>query len=50
MFNFVFSTGVLQMIETAETQRKDVMDHPENYTLLTTLTEGSATLTPVLQL
>ncbi|XP_062342118.1 chordin-like protein 2 isoform X1 [Osmerus eperlanus] len=31
--------GVLQMIETAETQRKDVMDHPENYTLLTTITE-----------
>lgn len=31
--------GVIQMIQTAEVHRKDLMEHPENYTLLTTLSE-----------
>lgn len=33
-------TGVLQLMEIGDVQRKDIMDHPENYTLLTTLDEG----------
>lgn len=27
-------------MEIGDIQRKDIMDHPENYTLLTTLDEG----------
>lgn len=27
-------------MEIGDVQRKDIMDHPENYTLLTTLDEG----------
>jgi len=30
----------LQLMEIAEVERKDVTDHPESYTLLTTLDEG----------
>lgn len=36
---FVYS-DVLQLMEIGDVQRKDIMDHPENYTLLTTLDEG----------
>uniref|UniRef100_A0A8C5GQ79 Chordin-like protein 2 n=1 Tax=Gouania willdenowi TaxID=441366 RepID=A0A8C5GQ79_GOUWI len=37
----VWSTaeGVLHMMEIGDIQRKDILDHPENYTLLTTLDE-----------
>ncbi|XP_054611150.1 chordin-like protein 2 isoform X2 [Dunckerocampus dactyliophorus] len=31
--------GVLQLMEIGDVQRKDIMDHPENYTLLTTVDE-----------
>uniref|UniRef100_A0A3B3B6D2 Chordin-like 2 n=1 Tax=Oryzias melastigma TaxID=30732 RepID=A0A3B3B6D2_ORYME len=31
--------GVLQMMEVGDVQRKDITDHPENYTHLTTLDE-----------
>lgn len=31
--------GVLQLMEIGDVQRKDIVDHPENYTLLTTLDE-----------
>ncbi|XP_053703370.1 chordin-like protein 2 [Synchiropus splendidus] len=31
--------GVLQLMEIGEVQRKDITDHPENFTLLTTLDE-----------
>lgn len=34
------STGVLQLMEIGDVYRKDIIDHPENYTLLTTLDEG----------
>lgn len=33
-------TGVLQLMEIGDIQRKDILDHPENCTLLTTLDEG----------
>lgn len=39
-----FYTGVLQLMEIGDVQRKDIMDHPENYTLLTTLDEGLSLL------
>lgn len=32
--------GVLQLMEIGDVQKKDIVDHPENYTLLTTLDEG----------
>lgn len=32
--------GILQIMEIGDVQRKDITDHPENYTLLTTLDEG----------
>lgn len=38
--SFFLYTGVLQLMEIGDVQRKDIMDHPENYTLLTTLDEG----------
>lgn len=31
--------GVLQLMEIGDVERKDIKDHPENYTLLTTLDE-----------
>ncbi|XP_077361241.1 chordin-like protein 2 [Festucalex cinctus] len=31
--------GVLQLMEIGDVQRKDIQDHPENYTLLTTVDE-----------
>lgn len=31
--------GVLQLMDIGDVQRKDIMDHPENYTLLTTVDE-----------
>uniref|UniRef100_A0A3Q3XG79 VWFC domain-containing protein n=1 Tax=Mola mola TaxID=94237 RepID=A0A3Q3XG79_MOLML len=31
--------GVLQLMEIGDVQRRDIADHPENYTLLTTLDE-----------
>eukprot|EP00066_Takifugu_rubripes_P006486 XP_003971310.2 PREDICTED: chordin-like protein 1 [Takifugu rubripes] len=31
--------GVLQLMEIGDVQKKDIVDHPENYTLLTTLDE-----------
>uniref|UniRef100_A0A3P8WYD3 Chordin-like 2 n=1 Tax=Cynoglossus semilaevis TaxID=244447 RepID=A0A3P8WYD3_CYNSE len=31
--------GVLQLMEIADNQRKYILDHPENYTMLTTLNE-----------
>lgn len=37
---FFKSTGVLQLMEIGDVQKKDIVDHPENYTLLTTLDEG----------
>lgn len=37
---FFIHTGVLQLMEIGDVQRKDIVDHPENYTLLTTLDEG----------
>lgn len=37
---FFIRTGLLQLMEIGDVQRKDIMDHPENYTLLTTLDEG----------
>lgn len=37
---FFIYTGVLQLMEIGDVQRKDIIDHPENYTLLTTLDEG----------
>ncbi|XP_022618265.1 chordin-like protein 2 isoform X2 [Seriola dumerili] len=33
--------GVLQLMEIGDVQRKDIMDHPENYTMLTTLDEDT---------
>lgn len=33
-------TGVLQIMEIGDVQRKYITDHPENYKLLTTLDEG----------
>lgn len=39
IFVFIY-TGVLQLMEIGDVQRKDIMDHPENYTMLTTLDEG----------
>lgn len=30
---------VLQLMEIGDVQRKDILDHPENYALLTTLDE-----------
>lgn len=39
-FFFSQPTGVLQLMEIGDVQKKDIMDHPENYTLLTTLDEG----------
>ncbi|XP_029925385.1 chordin-like protein 2 [Myripristis murdjan] len=33
------SDGVLQLMEIGDVQRKDIMDHPENYTVLTTVDE-----------
>lgn len=35
-----FSTGAMQLMEIGDVHRKDIIDHPENYTLLTTLDEG----------
>lgn len=32
--------GVLHLMEIGDVQKKDIVDHPENYTLLTTLDEG----------
>lgn len=32
--------GVLHLMETGDVQKKDLIDHPENYILLTTLDEG----------
>lgn len=37
---FFFSTGAVQLMEIGDVHRKDIIDHPENYTLLTTLDEG----------
>lgn len=37
---FSESAGVLQLMEIGDVQKKDIVDHPENYTLLTTLDEG----------
>ncbi|XP_061608610.1 chordin-like protein 2 [Phyllopteryx taeniolatus] len=31
--------GILQLMEIGDVQRKDIQDHPENYTLLTTVDE-----------
>lgn len=40
-FFFCFKpTGGLQLMEIGDVQKKDIVDHPENYTLLTTLDEG----------
>ncbi|KAF3705989.1 Chordin-like protein 2 [Channa argus] len=36
--------GVLQLMEIGDVQRKDIVDHPENYTLLTILDEASSSL------
>lgn len=40
--HFVFSLfpGVLQLMETGEVLKKDLLDNPDNYTLLATLDEG----------
>lgn len=41
LFLFCFKpTGVLQLMEIGDVQKKDIVDHPENYSLLTTLDEG----------
>lgn len=32
--------GALHLMETGDVQKKDLMEHPENYILLTTLDEG----------
>lgn len=37
---FFICAGVLQLMKIGDIQRKDILDHPENYTLLTTLDEG----------
>lgn len=38
--SFLSNTGVVQLMDIGDVQRKDIVDHPENYTLLTTLDEG----------
>lgn len=37
MFNIL---GVLHLMETGDVQKKDLIEHPENYILLTALDEG----------
>lgn len=39
-YKFFFSAGAMQLMEIGDVHRKDIIDHPENYTLLTTLDEG----------
>lgn len=39
-YKWFFSTGAIQLMEIGDVHRKDIIDHPENYTLLTTLDEG----------
>lgn len=35
-----YISGVLHLMETGDVQKKDLIEHPENYILLTTLDEG----------
>lgn len=38
--NCLLFAGVLHLMETGDVQKKDLIEHPENYILLTTLDEG----------